>query len=410
MSIPRDPDELRKLREFATPREKDVLAHLAASGSCASAGRALGMTRQGASDLMRRLVRRAATRGHSPAHDMTHLVPDGYHVKGTSTYYDKEGKPRGQWVKSQKDRDDQLKALAEAVTVLAEPFKRVRAPIPRADKHDKDLLCVYPMGDPHLGMFAWARETGQNFDLRTASRNLLAATEHLVNLAPPAKEGLLINLGDFFHRDNNSGVTSRGKNPLDGDSRWAKVLEVGVRTMRHAIDCALTKHEKVTVINEIGNHDDHSAIMLSLCLREAYEREPRVTIDTSPAKFHWFKFGNTLIGVTHGDTVKPADLPGIMATDCRKDWGRTEHHHWYTGHVHHDGLKEYPGCIVEHMRTLAPADAWHRGQGYRSGQDMKCDVFHRRWGRINRHQVGIQQIWHELKQSRGTRGARRARA
>jgi hypothetical protein len=49
--------------------------------------------------------------------------------------------------------------------------------------------------------------------------------------------------------------------------------------------------------------------------------------------------------------------------------------------------------IVETFRTLASSDAWHHHSGYRSGQDMKCDVIHREYGRTNRHVVGIRQIW-----------------
>jgi hypothetical protein len=249
------------------------------------------------------------------------------------------------------------------------------------------------MGDPHLGMFAWAQETGQNFDLKIAEANLVGAVDHLVGLAPPAEEALIINLGDFYHTDNQTNRTARSGHALDVDSRWSKVLGVGIRAMRRCIDAALKKHARVTVICEIGNHDDHSSVMLAHCLSQFYERDPRVTVDVSPAKFHWYRFGRNLIGTTHGDTAKPDRLPAVMACDRPKDWGETEHRYWYTGHVHHDSLKEYPGCIVETFRTLAPGDAWHRGQGYRSGQDMKCDVLHREFGRINRHVVGIRQLW-----------------
>jgi hypothetical protein len=163
--------------------------------------------------------------------------------------------------------------------------------------------------------------------------------------------------------------------------------------MRRIIDKAKEKHDMVTVICEIGNHDDQSAVMLALCLSLYYENDPRVTVDTSPALFHWYRFAENLIGVTHGDKVKPQNLGPIMASDRKQDWGETTYRYWYTGHVHHDSLKEYPGVTVETFRTLAPRDAWHHGQGYRSGQDMKCDTIHAKYGRINRHIVGIRQIW-----------------
>ncbi len=127
-------------------------------------------------------------------------------------------------------------------------------------------------------------------------------------------------------------------------------------------------------------------------MQQFYEREPRVTIDISPAKFHWYRFGKVLIGSTHTDTVKKKDLGGVMACDRAKDWGETLHRYFYTGHVHHDSAIELPGVLVESFRTLAARDAWHGAAGYRSGQDMKVDILHREFGRICRHVVGIHQL------------------
>ncbi len=221
----------------------------------------------------------------------------------------------------------------------------------------------------------------------------MQAVDQLVELAPPAKQALIVSVGDFFHTDNSTNRTMANGNPLDVDTRWSKVLSVGIRTMRRLIDRALEKHQKVRVICEIGNHDHHTSIMLALCLDQFYSNNERVEVDTSPDAFHWHRFGKNLIGVTHGDKTKHHDLPNIMACDRREDWGATLHRYWYTGHVHHDQTKEYAGCKVETFRTLAPRDAWHNAAGYRSGQDMKCIVLHREYGEVLRHTVGIQQIW-----------------
>jgi hypothetical protein len=162
--------------------------------------------------------------------------------------------------------------------------------------------------------------------------------------------------------------------------------------MCRLVDRALQRHRTVKVVNAVGNHDDHTSVVLSICLAHHYAANPRVAIDTSPAKVHYHRFGRCLIGVTHGDTIKAAQLGPIMATDKAEDWGATVHRYWYTGHVHHDSAKEFPGVIVETFRTLAPRDAWHAGQGYRSGQDMRLDVVHAQHGRTNRHIVGIEQV------------------
>ncbi len=390
--------DMSKVLPFATPRQRDFINAILQYKDVAAAAEACGVSPHRLRGALSEARQRAARRGWSPADDMKATVPEGYHVKGVSTYYridEKTGQmiPRGQWVKSKKDEEHKITQLLDAVQNIAEPFKGCSIPWAAPEKTAEQLLCVYPMGDPHLGMFAWHQETGRDFDLDIAERNLVRAVDQLVGLAPPAKEALIINLGDFFHSDSLDNRTRISGNPLDVDSRWPKVLSVGIRTMRRCIDRCLEKHEIVHVICEIGNHDDHSSIMLAICLREYYSNNERVKIDTSPSAFHWHRFGENLIGVTHGHRTKARDLPGIMASDRKKDWGETTFRYFYTGHVHHDSTKEYPGCIVETFRTLAPQDAWHHREGYRSDQDMKCDVLHAKFGRINRHIVGIRQIW-----------------
>lgn len=321
-------------------------------------------------------------------------IPIGHILKGVSTLVDgTDGTVRAQWIKTRVGEADKLDLLAQAVQDIAKPFRAASAPMAAPTITRDDLLCVYPMGDPHIGMFAWARECGRDFDLQIAEDQLVVAADHLVNLAPPSKRALVINLGDFFHMDSTRNETSRGHNRLDVDTRWPKVLAVGIRIMRRIIDRALEKHDEVHVVCEIGNHDDHSAIMLALCLANYYEREPRVFIDTSPAKYHWFRFEKVLIGVTHGHGAPITQLGEVMAADRKEDWGETDHRYWYTGHVHQDRVIERRGgVLIESFRTLAPKDDWAAHAGYRSGQDMKLDVVHAKYGRINRHVVGIQQI------------------
>jgi hypothetical protein len=336
--------------------------------------------------------RAEALGGWSPDHDMTRTVPVGFHVRGVSTLYDSAGQVAAQWVKSAVDKDAELRALIEAMKHLADPFRGTSELVDAPEQVQPDLLVVYPMGDPHIGMYAWAAESGDDFDLNIAEDQLVAATDKLVALAPNAPEALIIDVGDFFHADNSSNKTAHSGNALDVDTRWAKVFRVGVRAMRRCIDKALTKHELVRLWVVPGNHDDHTAQALAVCMSMYYENNPRVVVDLSPAAFFYHRFGDVLLGATHGNTVKPADLPAVMAYDRAEDWGRSKHRHWYTGHVHHDTVKEYRGCTVETVRTLAARDAWHARSGYRAGRDMKLDVWHRTHGHINRHIVGIDQL------------------
>lgn len=386
-------DPYAALRPHATERQLEILDALArADGSPTAAANALGVSRGTVRTALSGLTKRAA-RVDTSLHDYTTPgpIPPGFHLRGVSTCVDGEGNVVAKWVKTAIDADNRIEELLAAVQGIADKLPIadvVEAPAANCD----DYLSIYPMGDPHIGMYAWAKETGASFDLGIAERQIVTAVDHLVELAPVGTDALVINVGDFFHSDHQGNTTRKSGHQLDVDTRWARVLEVGIRIMCRLIDRALQRHRTVKVINAIGNHDDHTSQVLSICLAHHYRENPRVLIDTSPAKVAYHQFGKNLIGVTHGDTIKAAQLGPIMAVDQPQAWGETLHRYFYTGHVHHESAKEYPGIVVETFRTLAPRDAWHSAQGYRAGQDMRLDVLHREFGRSNRHIVGIEQI------------------
>lgn len=313
---------------------------------------------------------------------------DGQFVKGKSVLYDADGKVKLQWVKTDNKFDpEQFKEWAHT---LVESLPK-ELPIPT--KHDyEDLLTVIPFGDPHIGLYSWRDETGDDFDLDIATKDLCGAVDHLVQSTPESKECLIVNCGDYFHADNNSGETARGHNKLDTDTRWAKVLVAGLKAMKQCIVSALGQHEKVTVINAIGNHDDHSSMFLTVALTHIYENEPRVHIVSAPTIVHYYQFGNNLIGVHHGHTIKPDKLPLIMATDMPKEWGESMYRLWICGHIHQDVQREYQGVRVESFRTLAARDAWAASMGYRSGRDMKAIILHRQFGEVARHLVSVEML------------------
>ena len=343
------------------------------------------------------LIDQAASRKDAKKDPALHnfQAPIGYHLKGVSTLLDKEGNVAQTWVKTQKSIEDPQAILDAFQLAVAEREIAVAPKIKLTEKHhDADLLSVIAIGDSHLGMLSWKEETGEDYNLHVAEEYLFSAIDKLVALAPPSEQALIINLGDFFHSDDNSARTARSGAQLDTDSRWAKVLRVGISVMARCIDRALERHKKVTVINSIGNHDDNTSIVLGMCLAHHYHQNPRVHIDISPSAFHWFEFGECLLGVHHGHQVKFADLPLIMACDKKEAWARSKpaNRHYYVGHFHHSQVKEFPGCTVESFRTLAAGDAWHHASGYRSVRSMACDIWHKSKGRITRHEIGIDSL------------------
>lgn len=215
---------------------------------------------------------------------------------------------------------------------------------------------------------------------------------HLVEIAPQSETAVIANVGDFFHVDQHRPETTRSHNSLDVDTRYAAMIHAGVLMLRTCIDRALEKHKRVRVINACGNHDDVGALWLSLALSLLYEKNPRISIETSPAKFSYHQHGKVLLGVTHGDTAKLDKLAGVMAADQPALWGATQHRYWITGHIHQRKVLEQPGCLVESFRTLAAKDAWSAAAGYRSGRDMTALVFHAEHGEVARHRFDVSML------------------
>lgn len=328
----------------------------------------------------------AARRGWAPEHQMVHPVAPGYAVKGTSTLYGDDGSVRAQWVKTTADQQAQQEAIEAALAALVADLPRV-APRKASGVWSTDLLTAYPIGDPHIGMYSWAAETGEDWDLELARKVHCSAMDALVQAAPATEQAIIVNLGDALHYDSMEAKTPRSGHMLDADGRYAKVIDVAVMTIRQCIESALAKHKFVHVVNVRGNHDETGAMWLARLLAIAYEREPRVTVDVTPSVFNYYRWGKVLIGMHHGHSCKPDKLPGVMAADRASDWGECSWRYWWQGHIHHESKKEFPGVSVESFNTLAAKDAYANDGGWRSGRTMQAIVLHREHGEVARSRV-----------------------
>lgn len=352
-------------------------------GNGRAAARLLGVNQSAVQTRRKKL----AAKGWSPDHDWDKPVPDGYRVKGVSSLYDGDGNLRAQWVKSQVDPERQREMFIAACEALVAELPRVPKRKPGKGQFRADLLTAYPIGDPHIGMRAWAAETGQDWDLAIAERVHCGAMAALVESAPASEQALIVNLGDMLHYDSMAPVTPRSGHLLDADGRYAKVVAVAVKVMRQCIESALDKHLQVHVINAPGNHDETGALWMSVALSHIYANEPRVSIDTNPSVFAYYRWGKCLIGIHHGHTCKPDKLPGVMAADRAKDWGETEYRYWWMGHIHHESKREFPGVSVESFNTLSSRDAYAAAGGWRSRESMQAVILHREHGEVARSRV-----------------------
>ncbi len=375
-----------RLKEWATPREAEILDAIESAGSERKAAKKLGLSNGTVSGAVKRLKERAARQGYSPAHDMTRTVPDGFMVKGVSTYYDEEGKPRGQWVKSAVDRDRQAQLMREAYDAMAATLPRVK-PAPKPAGTVEALCNVYTLTDSHVGMLAWHKEGGADWDLKIAERTLTAAFEHMVNSAPPAAVGLIAQLGDFLHSDGMLPVTPTSGHVLDQDGRFSKIVAAAVRVLRRIVDFSLERHERVVVLMAEGNHDLASSIWLRAMFRALYENEPRVEVIDSELPYYVYQHGDTMLAFHHGHMKKNDQLPLLFAAQFPKTWGATTRRYCHTGHWHHADEKEHSGMTVIQHPTLAARDAYAARGGWLSERAAVAISYHDQFGQVARNIV-----------------------
>jgi hypothetical protein len=126
----------------------------------------------------------------------------------------------------------------------------------------------------------------------------------------------------------------------------------------------------VEVVLVPGNHDRTLSECLCHALAARFHMTTRVTVDVSPKTRKYFRWGTTLIGLTHGDLVKPDKLPGLMPVDMKQDWAETTCHEWLTGHGHRSqkwttlDTDTQQGTVVRQLRALTRTDLWHFDHGY----------------------------------------------
>lgn len=320
-------------------------------------------------------------------------IPESFLLDKSSVMRRGDGSTVVEWSSYRRDAVERWDAVKAAITEHVKEYVRPAKPLRLVKAGtDDDLLVVYPLGDPHIGMLAWAQEVGESFDLRIANRELCECMRQLVARSPASSEAIVPNLGDFFHADDPSNRTPKSGNRLDVDGRAGKVGRVGLAIFRTIVDAALTKHAHVKVRTLPGNHDPSSCFWLVEFMRATYANEPRVTVEDGFNPYQYDVFGKNLLGWAHGDGSKLEALGEIMATDVPALWGAAAHRYWNTGHVHHWSQKELRGCVVDTHRTLAGRDQWHHHSGYRSGRALKAIAYHREYGLDSVAVVGIERV------------------
>ena len=328
-----------------------------------------------------------ARKGHGHGNKaVAKYVPDGFMVKATSTMIDAEGNEKIRWIKTDQDKEKLAAMMNAAIEAFCDELPRAAAqPILGEPHYDENLLALYPVFDLHIGAMAHKHECGENYSTDISEKVLKNFFDYSVGVSPKAKKAVLLIGGDFLHSDGLDAVTPASGHVLDQDSRYAKLVHVAIRSVRRAVALMLDKHEEVEIQIIEGNHDQAGMIWLRAAMAAYFEDEVRVTVDTSPMILHRTKWGKTLLGYTHGHTMKKADTRlSAMATDFREEFGTSKYIYTHSGHWHHQTITEGTLGIDEVHGQLGAKDAYAARGGWRSYRQAAVIVYSKEFGEVGR--------------------------
>jgi hypothetical protein len=329
----------------------------------------LGISRGALQNRLRNLglIGAGTSGGIGPSPERDGLAP--YAVKGVSTYFNRDGEQAGQWVKTKVEEQIRLKMISDAIEARVQRITPLpEIPLLSMSAESSTLCNVLTITDFHLGMLAWRKEGGNDWDLKIAEQTFKAVFGGVLEGMPHGHTCIINQLGDFLHSDGLVPATPAHGNILDADSRYPKVVDAAMDLIEWIVAKALETHQFVYLLCAEGNHDESGSVWLRASMARIFANNSRVEVERSPLPYYAYKFGDNMFGFHHGHKLKFAELPSLFACDWSKMWGDTTYRYGFTGHYHELHEKDLRGMTMMQHPTVAAADAYSARGGWRSNR------------------------------------------
>lgn len=249
---------------------------------------------------------------------------------------------------------------------LLEDLKKYSPTFPtikRVDDEDSYCLVIDP-ADVHIGKLCTSFETGQDYNQQIAVKRVKEGVDGILNKARGFNIDKIIFIGgnDILHTDTPRRTTTSGT-PQDTDGMWYENFLMAKQLYVDVLEKLITIADVHFTFNP-SNHDYTNGFFLADVIGTYFRNCKNITFDCSIAHRKYTMYGNSLIGTTHGDGAKQADLGMLMSVEANDMWSNTKYRYFYTHHVHHKTSKDLINVTVESLRSPAPSDSWHHRQGY----------------------------------------------
>jgi metallophosphoesterase superfamily enzyme len=353
-------------RDYATQRQAECMDAWQSQGSARKAADVLGIAHSNVVAQKIAIQKKMRMAGANKSELASGIAKPPFLMKGTSTLVNKHGEAVMTWYKTRIDEQQKIEVFREQFLAAIEDMPQAPV-VPISEGTFARMASLYVIADLHLGHETSIEETNGDSDTESAIADLKHVIGQAVAQAPRSELAIIAQLGDFFEADNASNRTSRSGNQCHSTTNREMLMRRGCFALIYAVECAKEKHETVVLISKPGNHDDETALALSIMLEMYYRNDERVRVITDARYLTSYEYGANLLVFAHGHGAKAADTPIMAAQDFRLAWGRTKYTAVHTGHVHHMRLEEIFGVPVETHSALSKPSKY-ANERFRSGR------------------------------------------
>ena len=288
----------------------------------------------------------------------------------------------GEWLKSYRalggmleiDKEDFiLEALKDFRKYSPQPFK------PRSPYKTGDCLVEISLPDLHIGKFNPEEQRQDAIDCVNTLLSRLPSSARVDRFLLPVGN-------DLLNSDTNSGYTTTKGTPQFDVVEYQESFR---RAWQLMVDIAerLAEIAPVDIVVVPGNHDEARAFYVGEVISAYFGANPNVSVDNEISFRKYYNYGATLIGFTHGDKEKPADLTTIMARERKKDYAYSEYTEWHLGHIHKEMtllkiVDDIQSTKIRFLPSICDEDTWHKSMGYNSLRDSHANVYSKTEGHI----------------------------
>ncbi len=195
------------------------------------------------------------------------------------------------------------------------------------------------------------------------------------------EEVVFIIGSDMLHTDTFFNTTTNGT-PQDVIVDGLNAYSLAFELYTDAIELLRSYSDNIKVVLVRGNHGRDREFFLAHALSTYFKDVEDVTFDINPSPRKVHTYGNTFIGLHHGN-CKIDELPLVFAKEFASLWGQCKYHEVIVGDKHFYYEKEIKGVRVKQLPALADTDRWHNDNNYVENiRAAVCTIYHRVAGRV----------------------------